>query len=211
MITLSPAVTGLVKNDLLKSRPVTVCVSDVALELTNCAATVPVTSELANVYTLGVAPEGICNVTEKLHCSVAASEPPMNVSVDVPLTDEPKPQISFALADAIVKPVKAASKSIVKAISLMSAVEFSLYSSIKSTVTVSPGAAESPEIAILKRGPATTTNESLTAFPVTEIAEIVPVIALVRCKKLPAIPSVGSVITRSKVQLAPAVKLPPCS
>lgn len=125
-IELSPGSAGFTTKILANVNPVIVKLSDAAADFTELPEVVAVTAELVAVIRPGVAPAGICNVTLKVQRVSGDKEPPLKVNVEVPLTLEPVPQISFCVAVVEVNPVKTFSKSRVKLTAVASAVAFSL-------------------------------------------------------------------------------------
>lgn len=77
--------------------------------------TVEVTSEVVTACWPLAAPAGTCSVTCIVHEAPSLSEPPENVTSDVPLRLLPAPHASFIGSPVATRPVNAASRSIVKA------------------------------------------------------------------------------------------------
>jgi hypothetical protein len=165
IVLVKPGSVGFERKALLIDKPVTITSLLVAARVTARPEVDAETTELTTVTRLGVAVDGICRVTEKVQLVPADNKAPLNVSVEVPLKLEPEPHISFCAAVVDTIPGRAESKSTVKPTLVASAVEFTLFVRVNSTVVVAPGAKVSAAKIIRKAGAATTIRLSVAATP----------------------------------------------
>jgi hypothetical protein len=94
-VLVPPAAVGSVTTAIPIVKPVTVTVSLLAPRLIDFPDEVPVIVELITVTALGIASEGICNVTENVQEPPGLKLAPVNAKVEVPPNEEPLPHMSF--------------------------------------------------------------------------------------------------------------------